>query len=63
MKAATTINPNTREFFAASSREARLDILKNVGYIDGHRVVRSKRDKANCPKKQRKQKAWLNSDN
>lgn len=62
MKTAMTINPNTREFFAASSREARLDTLKNVGYIDGHRVVRSKRDKANDAKLQRKRKAWLNSD-
>lgn len=54
-----TINLNIREFLAASSREARLDTLRNVGYIDGHRVVPSKRDKANDARRQRKQKNWI----
>lgn len=57
-----TINPNSREFRAPAARAAHLDTLRNVGYIDGHKVVRSKREKANDPKRQRKNKAWLRED-
>lgn len=46
----------------ASSRAARLETLNSVGYIDGHRVVLSKRDKARNPRLQRKRKDWLRGD-
>ena len=43
----------------SSAHEIRLDNLRNVGYTDGHRVIQSKLQKANDPKRQRKNKSWM----
>lgn len=43
----------------SSAREIYVDTLRNVGYIDGHKVIPSRKDKAADPRRQRKQKDWL----
>lgn len=40
---------------SAIDRELRLDSLRNVGDNSRHRVIQSAKDKASCPRRQRKQ--------
>jgi hypothetical protein len=48
-----THNHHQIDAIRSSSREMRLEMLSNVGFVDGHKVVPSKKDKANSEKKQR----------